>query len=128
MAKTPAQIVEEARKKNAAALAAGPDTAALDELMGGIATQEAPDAVTPEPELTLPVTGVTTIEDAPAFVPPIADYAADAQINAPTPIVTAPAPEPAPVAREEEEPVRRNLDAGTKAEIEAGRKALEKYK
>lgn len=126
MAKTPAQIVEEARKKNAAALAAGPDTAALDELMGGIATQEAPDAVAPEPE-PLPVTGVTTIEDAP-FVPAIQDYAADAHIAQPTPIEVAPSPEPAPVAREEEEPVVRHIDAGTKAEIEAGRKALEKYK
>lgn len=150
MAKTPQQIVEEARKKNAAQ-APAQDTSALDELLSGISAETAPVAVDPTVPATaevttdekpdLPVTGVTTITDAPLAIDPtvpqpgqtaVQDYAADANITpqAPAidPTVPAASAEKAPVIREEEAAPVRVHDKTTLAEIEAGRKALEKYK
>lgn len=139
MAKSAQQLVEEARKKNAAQEAAKQeatqqDTSALDELLNGITAEdqapveqvfEQPVPVVTEAPETLPVTGVTTVEDA-VFVPPVQDYAADANIGQPVPV---PAPakqaDPEPAAKEDRKPV---YDKATLAEIEAGRKALEKYK
>lgn len=152
MAKSPQQIVEEARKKNAAQEASQQhDTSALDELLSGITSEEAPVAVDPTVPATtevavtekpdIPVTGVTTIEDAPLVavdptVPAtgktaVQDYAADANIAPAAPVTPAKdetVPEKAPVIREEEDAPVRVHDKVTLAEIEAGRKALEKYK
>lgn len=142
MAKSAQQLVEEARKKNAAQEAAKQeatkqDTSALDELLSGIAAEdqapveqvfEQPVPVVTEVPETAPVTGVTTIEDA-VFVPPVQDYAADATLTlgVPDTIIASTTNSVSAVTHTHDftTPV---YDKATLAEIEAGRKALEKYK
>jgi outer membrane biosynthesis protein TonB len=115
MAKSKAeQMLEEARKKNAGTTDES-DTGEMDALLGEIMGADMGDAP------PAPVTGVTTIEDAP----PPAPAPEPAPEVAPK-VTEVPEPEPKPEPKAPEAP--RRVTSSTQAEMEAGRKALERHK
>ena len=143
MAKTPQTIMEEARKKNAAAAAleAAPPTNELDALLGELGGGAPAEPVAPAPveetitlveEPNIVIEPVTPVIEEPKTV--IEEYVPDANIAPAVPVavdpapVVAPTPDPEPAPAVREEPEHRHLDKATLAEIEAGRAALAKYK